>query len=158
MTNLELALQFTLKWEGGYVNDRRDPGGETKYGISKRAFPHMNIRTLTIDEAKEIYRAKYWGPINGNRLPLAIGMATFDFAVNSGVRRASKYLQWVLGVTQDGKIGNITVEAAKRANSHDVAESLIQRRLHFLMRLEGDAYDAGWINRCVDLAFAVAKS
>ncbi len=55
MTNFEGALKFTLSWKGGLVNDPNDPGGETKYGISKRAYPELDIANLTLEQAKGIY-------------------------------------------------------------------------------------------------------
>ncbi len=57
------ALKFALKWEGGYVNDPDDPGGETKYGISKRAHPEVDIKNLTVAQAGEIYKREYWDSI-----------------------------------------------------------------------------------------------
>jgi hypothetical protein len=58
--HFERAVAFVLRHEGGYVNDPRDPGGETKYGISKRAYPRLDIKGLTEADAKEIYRRDYW--------------------------------------------------------------------------------------------------
>ncbi|KWT77357.1 glycosyl hydrolase 108 family protein [Candidatus Magnetominusculus xianensis] len=55
------AVRFVLDAEGGYVNDPDDPGGETKYGISKRAYPSLDIKSLTIEDAKRLYRRDYWG-------------------------------------------------------------------------------------------------
>ncbi len=58
--NFEKAMTFIFKWEGGYVNDGNDPGGETNFGISKRAYPNLDIKNLTKDEAKQIYYRDYW--------------------------------------------------------------------------------------------------
>lgn len=87
-------LTFTLGWEGGYSFDKDDPGGETKYGISKRSYPNENIKGLTLDRAKEIYKHDYWNPflaISDDKLL----MAAFDTAVNIGVPRTKNMLNKV---------------------------------------------------------------
>lgn len=85
--NFDTAVAFVLKHEGGYVNDPKDPGGETKYGISKRAYPGLDIKALTEDGAKAIYRRDYWdksgAPDMGN-----LALLHFDTAVNIGVGAA----------------------------------------------------------------------
>lgn len=156
MTNFDRALAFTLKWEGGYSNDPQDPGGETKYGISKRAFPDLDIKNLSESDARSIYRGLYWDKIRGDSLPLPVALATLDFAVNSGVKRAATYLQWTVGAARDGRIGPKTLASVHRREPLTVAKELIQRRLHFLIRIPGERFDRGWINRCVELAFEVA--
>jgi lysozyme family protein len=60
MPGFERALAFTLRWEGGLSQDPDDPGGTTKYGISARAHPEVDVRNLTLEDAKEIYRKEYW--------------------------------------------------------------------------------------------------
>jgi len=93
LNNLKEALAFTLKWEGGYVNDHNDPGGETKWGISKRQYPEENIANLTKERALEIYMEDYWKPIGGDNLPYPFCVAVFDTAVNCGVGRTKGWLQ-----------------------------------------------------------------
>jgi len=88
----ELAVEFILEKEGGYVNDPDDPGGETKFGISKRAFPRINISDLTESHAKELYHQYYWQPMRCNELPDRLRLPVFDCAVNQGIRRATKFL------------------------------------------------------------------
>lgn len=87
------ALQFTSKWEGGYVNDPVDPGGETKYGISKRAYPHLDIKNLTREGANEIYYTDYWLAAGCDSLPVPLCMVAFDSAVNHGVSWAKRYVK-----------------------------------------------------------------
>jgi Glycosyl hydrolase 108 len=84
----EKAVRFTLSWEGGYVSNPNDPGGETKYGISKRAYPHLDIKNLTLDQAKEIYYQDYWLPSEAPRQPYPKSLILFDIAVLTGVGRA----------------------------------------------------------------------
>ncbi len=81
-------MDFVFKWEGGYVNRVDDPGGETRYGISKRAHPDVDIKNLTKDAAMEIYRADYWLKAGCEGLPWPDCLVQFDTAVNMGVGRA----------------------------------------------------------------------
>lgn len=84
-TGFQRAVERVLKAEGGYVNDPVDRGGETKYGISKRANPEVDIASLTVDQAKDIYRKKYWEAIDAPSLPPLLREVAFDAAVNQGV-------------------------------------------------------------------------
>ena len=93
INNLKEALKFTLKWEGEYSNDHNDPGGETKWGISKRSYPEENIANLTKERALEIYLKDYWIPIGGDNLTYPFCVAVFDTAVNCGVGRAKDWLR-----------------------------------------------------------------
>ena len=131
--SLEQILSFVLKWEGGYVNDPQDPGGETKYGISRRAYPRVNIKALTLDGAKRIYERDYWAPLAGISDDLC-RMAAFDTAVNVGVSRA---LKWV-GMAE----GNWrTLLRIRRLYYHGLADrSPTMRR-----------YLRGWLNRVESL-------
>lgn len=88
MSNFDRAFQFLIGEEGGYVNDPKDPGGETKYGISKRAYPSEDIKSLTLDRAKHLYKRDYWDRIDGDNRPWNEALCMFDCAVNMGVTRA----------------------------------------------------------------------
>jgi len=103
-----------LASEGGYVNDPDDPGKETKFGISSKAYPDENIKELTIERAKELYYSDYWirGKVGG--LPKELRYLHMDSCVNHGFSRASKMLQEAIGtVDVDGYIGPKTLEAAR---------------------------------------------
>ena len=80
----EDALKFVLKWEGGYSNDPNDPGGETKFGISKRSYPNLDIKNLTLKQAKEIYFQNYWLKAGCDKLTSPLDIIVFDTAVNMG--------------------------------------------------------------------------
>ncbi len=95
------AFDRLIDHEGGYVFDPRDPGGETKYGISKRSYPALNIKSLDLETAKAIYRKDFWDPL-GDACHPSIKFQAFDFAVNSGIQTAIRKLQAVLGVADDG--------------------------------------------------------
>lgn len=86
--SFEQALDFVLAREGGFVDDPADPGGMTKYGISKHAYPNLDIRNLTPELAGEIYRTDYWGPAGCDAFNPGMALALFDAAVNCGVERA----------------------------------------------------------------------
>jgi len=133
--NLDKALAFVLKWEGGLVDNPNDAGGVTKYGISQRAHPHLDVRNLTLEDAKEIYRVKYWEAIQGDDRPFHEALAIFDFAVHSGVHRAMHY--WT--------------------QTQDVEEYLVAR-LEFLASLKDfDFFGRGWIRRVADLTRIVER-
>ena len=100
--------------EGGYTDDRNDPGnwtggkvGEgqlkgTKYGISAASYPSLEIKNLTLDQAKAIYEADYWAKAGCPDMPPRLAYACFDAAVNNGVGRAVRWLQGAIGAPQDG--------------------------------------------------------
>lgn len=126
------AFDITIGFEGGYVNDPNDAGGETKYGISKRAYPDLDIKNLTLEQAKEIYHRDYWERCKCDFIPDALSIALFDFAVNSGTKRAVRYLQRALEVTIDGCIGNQTIGACNRVPARYVLDRYMRYRLEYL--------------------------
>lgn len=87
--DFDKAVGFVLAREGGYSNDPLDPGGETKFGISKRSYPNEDIANLTEERAKEIYFADYWKPIAA-ALPHPADVVVFDTAVNQGKKFAAE--------------------------------------------------------------------
>jgi lysozyme family protein len=129
--SLEKALEFTLKWEGGYSDNPNDPGGETKFGISKRAHPDIDIKNLTLDEAREIYRAEYWEASGCDSLDEPMDMVVFDAAVNLGCRRAKELLN----------------------QSHGDWIHFLILRIKLYCSISQTTFLKGWINRVVDLYF-----
>ncbi len=118
--NFEIAFKNTIGLEGGYVDDQHDPGGETKYGISKRSYPNEDIKNLTIERAKEIYYRDFWMYMGLDKIiSEQISGEMFDTCVNMGchtsVRIAQKALQF-LGedIEVDGLIGPNTISAINR--------------------------------------------
>ncbi len=99
LNNFRKALTFTLKWEvgnkpnGGYTNDPVDPGGETKYGITKRSHPSLDIKNLTPEQAACIYANEYWDACGCDSIPFPFCVAVFDTAVNCGVSRATNWMK-----------------------------------------------------------------
>lgn len=136
--NFDKAVELILELEGGYVNDSHDPGGETKFGISKRAFPNISIADLSVEDAKSIYKAHYWDACHLDEVPSAIRLIIFDCAVNQGVTRATLFLQRTLGVVPDGKIGPKTIEAAKMCWPEEFI------KLYAFMRFNAYAGNPNW--------------
>jgi len=97
----ERAIEFILQWEGGYVNDPQDPGGETKYGISKRAHPTVDIQALDRTQAEAIYKEKYWDAMGCGHLTDPLDIVVFDSAVNCGKVRTGTWLKVSSGKWQD---------------------------------------------------------
>lgn len=145
--SFERAFEIVVGLEGGYGDDPDDPGGETKYGISKRAYPDVNIKTLTIDQAKSIYRFDYWEPLKCDELPWPLSMMVFDCGVNQGLNVSAKTLQKALNVTQDGIIGNVTLAKAKNAGSETCALFLADRSIRYTSTRNADKYLRGWLKR-----------
>lgn len=155
--NFEKCLKEVLRHEGGYVNNKRDPGGETNFGISRRSYPNENIRSMTRERAGEIYRRDFWNPIRGDDLPAGIDAVAFDAAVNSGVSRGAKWVQAAAGVTADGKIGPQTLAALRSADPVIVIHRALNARLEFLRSLKTwKTFGRGWQRRVDEVrAFAL---
>lgn len=160
-SNFSAALAEVFRHEGGYINHPKDPGGETNFGISKRAYPNENIRAMTPSRAANIYRRDYWNKVRGDEMPDGIDLVAFDPSVNSGVSRGSKWLQSALGVTQDGKIGMVTVgKAQAEPNGVAVIQRACAARMGFLRGLRTwGTFGKGWTRRVVSVeATAVAMN
>jgi lysozyme family protein len=87
----DTAFNLVVGIEGGYSNDPADPGGETKFGISKRAYPQVDIANLTLEQAKAIYLRDYWHLCKCDELPADMALLVFDAAVNQGVSAALRF-------------------------------------------------------------------
>lgn len=133
--NFDRVIGKLLAHEGGYVNDKRDPGGETNMGISRRAYPKENIKGMTRARAEAIYKRDYWDACRCDELPGGVDYVVFDAAVHSGPSRSAKWLQQAVGVTADGKIGAITLTATAKNYPPAVIERAIGFRLAFVKRL-----------------------
>ena len=162
------AMDFTLRWEGGYVHDRNDPGGATKFGISKRSHPDLDIAGLTDTQARLIYRRDYWLPMRCHDLPRPVALVVFDFAVHSGRRRAGRMLQRAYNALVaadpplriDGAIGPVTAHAVAVLDNgckcNLLAHRILARRLEMLCRLKtARHYIHGWSRRVADLGIAI---
>ena len=152
---------WLLKWEGVvYENDPDDPGGATKFGIDQRSHPKENIRNLTRERAAEIYWEEYWTRCHAHELPSGVGEVLANIAVNAGHGRASKWLQAIVGVTVDGKIGPLTLAAAKAESPIELSAALLaSTELHYRSIAKGKLakYLKGWLNRNNDLRKFIAN-
>lgn len=138
--------------EGGYVNDPDDPGGETKYGISKRAYPGENIKDMTLERAKEIYRRDYWGPAGCDTVPDPVKLPLFDMAVNAGVKGAVVALQWAVGAVPDGILGPATIQSITSMSPARLVARLCAHRLELMVNLPTwPKFGKGWTMRVVKL-------
>lgn len=155
MTDFDKAFEHVVGLEGGYVNDPQDPGGETKYGISKRQYPLEDIKNLSLERAKIIYRMDYWNKIQGDGLPYPTNMLVFDAAVNQGVTPAVIMLQKTLGVPEDGTVGPLTIKAAQEQRGSMISEYLACRALRYVGTNNFDRYGKGWLRRLFVLAMDV---
>lgn len=123
------AVEFVLQCEGEVSDNPTDPGGLTKYGISKRSHPKLDIMALTRQDAIDIYRKDYWDICKCDELPDGVALLVFDQAVNQGTHVARKDLQKAVKVTQDGVIGPKTISAVRMMDYQDVIEELVTIRL-----------------------------
>ncbi len=140
-----------ISHEGGYVNHPTDPGGETNYGISKRAYPSLDIKALTLADAKAIYKRDYWDRAQCDQLPSQLSYLVFDAAVNSGIGQSIRFLQRAVGVADDGSIGPITLSAAKRMDTDSLCARFLGHRLEFMTKLSTfDVFGKGWARRVAD--------
>ncbi len=154
-SNFEKSLAYVLEHEGGYVNHPRDPGGATNRGVTQAVYDayrktrgrgQQSVKFISTYEVRAIYKFQYWDRVQGDHLPLGVDYAVFDFAVNSGVSRASKFLQAVLGVAQDGQIGALTI--ASIGSPTTTINALCDRRMGFLRSLANWLhFGRGWKKR-----------
>lgn len=142
MADFYKAIDHILVNEGGYVNDPNDAGGETKYGISKRSYPNVDIKLLTEEAAKQIYRRDFWDANNLDQIKdQAVATKILDMAVNMGSSRAAKILQQVLAndfrvsVGIDGDIGRLTIKGTNQQDGLQVLKYLRLRCIEFYTRL-----------------------
>lgn len=142
------AFERLIGHEGGYVNNPVDPGGATKYGISRRSYPGEDIEGMTLERAKAIYLRDYWGPAGCDAVPDAIKFDLFDMAVNAGVKTAIKTLQRAARVTDDGIIGPHTLLAVQSLPAGTLAARFNGARLAAMTELPTwPAFGKGWARR-----------
>ena len=146
--------------EAGYSEDPRDPGnwtggrtglGElkgTKFGIAANTYPDVDIKNLTLDQAKAIYYRDWWLKIGADEIDSAIVFQMWDFAVNAGMSTAKRALQRAVRVVDDGVIGPRTIAAVKAESVTDVLMRFNAQRLRFYTSLSTwHTYGKGWTSR-----------
>lgn len=140
------------KKKTGYVNHVSDTGGETKFGIAKNSNPQVNIKKMTLHEAKVIYFKNYWLTAKCDKLQSPLAEVHFDAAVNHGVGRAAKMLQEALGVEVDGIIGPNTLKVINDNNPFDLARKQNKIRKQFFKAIverkpSQQVFLEGWLAR-----------
>lgn len=158
--NFETAHKRTALHEGGFTDNPKDPGNwtsgkcgvgackGTKFGVAANSYPDLDIKNLTEDDCRAIYKRDYWAPIHGDELPSQVAFSVYDSAVNHGVSRAIKFLQMAAGVAADGKIGSNTLAAVKAMNPMDLVLKFNAVRLDFYVSLSTfKTFGGGWVRR-----------
>lgn len=157
------SLRRLLVHEGGYTNDPADPGGPTNFGITiydyrkyvKPGATAADVRAMKVEEAKAIYRAKYWDAQRCDALPAGVDYCVFDYGVNSGIGRAKKVLQRVVGVEADGLLGAATMTAVVAHDAKEIIGAICDERLRFLKSLRTwPVFGKGWGRRVVEVKAA----
>jgi lysozyme family protein len=150
----EDALEIILRWEGGFSNNPKDPGGATNLGVTLRTLSEWRGRTATVDEVRAltvadvvpIYRARYWDECRCAEMPGGLDLVVFDCAVNQGPARAKRLLQRSLGVGEDGILGPMTMAAIGRSDAAPLIDELVARRaVHYASRQTD--FHLGWFRR-----------
>lgn len=163
------CLKVILKHEGGFVDNKNDRGGRTNFGITQKVYDEFNasrdkslkdVREITSDEVGDIYYTSYWLPASCDNLPKPLDILVFDFAVNSGVRRATRTLQLCLGVSVDGSIGKQTLAAVTKIQESgklpELCEKYMEARSEFFKSIVArdssqQVFLKGWLNRIAGL-------
>lgn len=154
--NFDAAFTKLLGHEGGYSNNPADPGGATNWGVTERVARRYgytgDMKDYPQGQAKVVYLAEYWSPIQAEKLPHPIRYAMFDAAVNSGVSQAIKWLQRAVGATPDGQIGPQTLSFLSDANANAIKLRLLAARLEFMTGLPNwPTFSKGWARRVASL-------
>lgn len=157
-TTFEEIIKEVLRHEGGYTNDPEDLGGETKYGIAKRFYPDIDIKNLTIDQAKVIYLQDYWRPSKCNEVPVRLRHIYFDMVINFGISGAVKVLQQTSNATRvpdikvDGKIGPNTINAIQNLEVDRVRAYRVLRFANIVIKKpEQGRFWYGWFKRSLEV-------
>ena len=174
--NFEIAMNIVLKHEGLYSNNLDDPGAETVFGISRKYWPNWNgwatidnlklpggILSLSLLKEPEVYndilgavyqfyKENFWDKLDPE-LPSGIDIFLFDMAVNQGIDKAVKALQFAVGQKQDGVLGPKTKAAMVIRYPETVLKDIFARRIFYYMNTNEESeriFGQGWANRAVE--------
>ncbi len=161
--NFDKAFELVIGHEGGFTDDRRDRGNwttgvigkgqlkGTKYGVSAMSYPSLDIKNLTLDQAKAIYKRDFWDAAKCDQLPPGLDYLLFDSAINHGVAGAVRILQRALGVNADGALGPVTLGQVIKRDAVDLIKEFCVRRFLFWAGIGTfKTYGLGWFRRGVD--------
>ena len=157
MGDFARCLAITLREEGGFFDHPKDPGGTTNFGVIQRVYnkyraarglEQQTVGVISSAEVKDIYARYYWNPLNADELNPGVDLAVFDFGVNSGISRSTKYLQRICGVKVDGLMGPVTIDAANSKDPDWLIKRIHDERLAFVNRIPYKKYFIkGWTRR-----------
>lgn len=158
--NFDQAFDRLIGHEGGYSNRNPadDPGGETNWGISKRSYPHLDIKSLTRDQAAVIYFKDFWEPLQKTGAHPAVMWQAFDFAVNAGIQTSIRKIQTAIGVADDGHWGPVSGAKLASMDVNDVVMLFNAEQLDYRRKLSNWASNSsGWTARVANNLRYAAK-
>ena len=154
--NWNKSFDLVIVNEGGYVDNKLDPGGATNWGCTQAVWEGYighkvsidDMKALTKEDVKPLYKKRYWDAIHGDAIPSGLDYCLFDCAINSGVNRSAKIIQEIVGVFADGAIGNNTVSAITQLNPITAINEFCDKRQAFLESLKTfPVFGKGWSKR-----------
>ena len=154
--NWNKSFDLVIVNEGGYVDNKLDPGGATNWGCTQAVWEGYighkvsvdDMKALTKEDVKPLYKKRYWDAIHGDAIPSGLDYCLFDCAINSGVNRSAKIIQEIVGVFADGAIGNNTVSAITQLNPITAINEFCDKRQAFLKSLKTfPVFGKGWSKR-----------
>jgi lysozyme family protein len=155
------ALRRLLAHEGGYTNHPSDPGGPTNFGITladyrkyiKPDATATDVRAMSVDQAKAIYRKRYWDAQRCDELPAGVDYSVFDYGVNSGTGRSGKVLRRILGLPDTTHlVTDEVLRAVGRRDPKALITAINEERLAFLKRLQTwPVFGRGWGRRVAEV-------
>ena len=162
MGDFDKAFDLLIGNEGGYVNNPKDPGGETNWGITKAVAVANgyagDMRTMPKEIAKSIYKKMYWDKLQCDQLPFVVAFQLFDAGVNHGNTQAAKFLQRALSVADDGVIGAKTIAAVSKLKDLQIVMLFNAERIEFYAALKTfSTFGKGWIRRVASNLKLAAK-
>ena len=163
-SSYDICLPLLLAHEGGYTNDARDPGGPTNFGITifdyreyiKPDATAADVREMSIEQAKRIYRARYWDVQRCDELPAGVDYVVFDYGVNSGIGRSGKVLRRLLKFPgNSGTMEDAVIAAARSSDAATLVDAICGERLKYLQSLKTwPVFGAGWARRVKEVQSA----
>ena len=162
MSDFDKAFELLIGNEGGYVNNQKDPGGETNWGITKTVAVANgyagDMRTMPKETAKGIYKKMYWDRLQCDQLPFVVAFQLFDAGVNHGNSQAVKFLQRALSVADDGVIGAKTIAATNSLDDLQIVMLFNAERIEFYASLKTfSTFGKGWVRRVASNLKLAAK-
>lgn len=159
--NFNASFWKNIEFEGGLSNHALDRGGLTKYGVTQETFNRWrdamgsfrdSVESLELEEARAIYYNFYWRKSGGPSLPDGLDFAVFQAGVNIGPTMAVKLLQRILGVSDDGVIGPVTMERVNASNKAQLVDSFLKAQADYYKQIvqsrpEQNVFLKGWLNR-----------